>query len=481
MVFSCKSALGFFAVSLLATAVALPDPSKPINQGDYSPADIITRDVLVIGGGSSGTYSAIKLRDLGKSVAVVEAKAVLGGHTETWTDPVTQAKVDIGVIVFHDEDLVRKYFGRYQIPLTKLDFGPTVTKYYNFRTGKSIPGYTSPDPNFTAYAALLATKYPYLESGFDLPDPVPEDLLLSFGDFAKKYNLGGFVNFAASFAQGLGDLLKLPSIYVLKNISLAVLQNLQAGFLTTARHNNHELYEKALAELGHDALLSSTVVAIDRNHSGQYAKILVRTPSGKKLILAKNILISIPPLLENLKHFDLNDEERSLFAKFKYASYYTTVLRNNVIPPNLSLHALDPSQPYDIPNLPRIYSFDPTGYPGLTNVKYISNQPLPLERVKADILNNAKLLTATTAGNVNSNGSSNSNSTSANLEVTVLSAHSPFELRVDADAIRGGYYKKLYALQGKGRFWYTGAAFHTHDSSSLWEFSEKVVARIVLS
>ena len=474
MVFSWKNALSFFAVSLLATVVALPDSAKPIKQADYIPANIITRDVLVIGGGSSGTYSAIKLRDLGKSVAVVEAKAVLGGHTETWTDPVTQAKVDIGVIVFHDDDLVRKYFGRYQIPLTKIDFGPTVTKYYNFRTGKNVPGYPSPDPNFATYAALLA-KYPYLEAGFDLPDPVPEELLLSFGDFAKKYNLGGFVNFAAGFAQGLGDILKLPSIYVLKNISLSVLQNLQAGFLTTARHNNHELYDKALAELGQDALLNSSVVAIDRNHSGQYARILVQTPTGKKLILAKNILITIPPLLQTLKHFDLNDEERSLFAKFRYASYYAGVLRNNVIPPNLSLHAIDPGQPYDIPGLPRIYSFDPTGYPGLTNFKYISNKPLALEQVKANIVNNAKLLTESTAGNLNS---TSSNSTSAKLEVAVISAHSPFELRVDADAIRSGYYKKLYALQGKGRFWYTGAAFHTHDSSSLWQFSEKVVARI---
>lgn len=473
MVYSCHNAL-IFAVSLLATAVALPDPSKLINQGDYSPANTITRDVLIIGGGSSGTYSAIKLRDLGKSVAVVETKAVLGGHTETWTDPVTQAKVDIGVIVFHDDDLVRNYFGRYQIPLTKVDFGPTVTKYYNFRNGKNFPGYPAPDPNFATYAALLA-KYPYLEAGFDLPEPVPEELLLSFGDFAKQYNLGGFVNFAAYFAQGLGDLLKLPSIYVLKNISLSVLQNLQAGFLTTARHNNHELYDKALAELGHDALLNSSVVAIDRNYSGQYAKILVQTPTGKKLILAKHILITIPPLLQNLKHFDLNDEERSLFAKFKYASYYAGVLRNNVIPPNLSLHGIDPGQPYDIPSLPRIYSLDPTGYPGLTNIKYISTKPLPLEQVKADIINNAKLLTASTAGNVNS---TSSNSTSAKLEVAVISAHSPFELRVDVDAIRGGYYKKLYALQGKGRFWYTGAAFHTHDSTSLWHFSEKVVARI---
>ena len=478
--FSLGSARNILAVSLLATtAVAFPDHSKPLNQGDYSPADIITRDVLIIGGGASGTYSAIKLRDLGKSVVVVEAKGVLGGHTETWTDPVTKGKVDLGVIVFHDNDLVRKYFGRYQIPLTKQEPGPNVTNYYDSRTGKNVLGYSPPNPNFTNYAAQLA-KYPYLEAGFDLPEPVPEDLVLSFGDFAKKYNLGSFANFATvHIAQGVGDILKLPTIYILKYISLSVLQNVQAGFLTTARHNNHELYDKALAELGQDAWLNSTVLAIDRNPSGQYAKILIQTPKGKKLVLAKNILITIPPLLENLKHFGLNDEERSLFAKFKYAVYYAGVLRNNVIPANVGLEAIDPSRPYNIPDLPKVYSFDPTRNSGLTDVKYVSTDLLPLEQVKADIINTAKLATANTIGNVNSSNSSSSNSRSAKFEVPVLVAHSPFELHVDADTIRQGYYKKLYALQGKGRFWYTGAAFHVHDSSSLWQFSEKVVARIV--
>lgn len=248
MVYSpLKNVINFFSVSLslslfVPAIIAVPGPSGPsgpsntiINQGDYSPADIITRDVLIIGGGSTGTYSAIKLRDLGKSVAVVEPKAVLGGHTETWTDPITKAKVDIGVIIFHDLDLVRKYFGRYQIPLTKANLGASLTKFYNSRTGKNVPGYVPPDPNLTTYAALLA-KFPYLEAGFDLPDPVPEDLLLSFGDFAKKYNLGGFVNFASIFSQGVGDILNLPTIYVLKGIGFSILQNLQTGFLTTARH-----------------------------------------------------------------------------------------------------------------------------------------------------------------------------------------------------------------------------------------------------
>ncbi|MCJ1343173.1 hypothetical protein MMC31_001365 [Peltigera leucophlebia] len=459
MVFFWKSGCNLLAVSLLVTiAVALPDTSKPVNPRDYSPADVIIRDVLIIGGGSSGTYSAIKLRDLGKSVAVVEAKGVLGGHTETWTDPVTKGKVDIGVINFHDNDLVRKYFGRYQIPLTKADHHVGVTKYYyNFRTGKNVPDY-APYPNFTTYATQLA-KYPYLEDGFDLPESVPEDLVLSS---------------VVGLAQGVGDILNLPTIYIFKYISLSVLENLQVGLLTTARHNNHELYDKALAELGHDALLNSSVLAIDRNYSGQHATILIQTSRGKKLVFAKNILITIPPLLDNLKHFDLNDEERSIFAKFKYAVYYAAVLRNNVIPANLSLEAIDPSRPYNIPNLPKVYSFNPTRNPGLTDVKYVSTNPLPLEQVKADIIKSAKLSITDISGNVSS-----SNSTSAKFEVTVLSAHSPFELHVDADAIREGYYKKLYALQGKGRFWYTGAAFNVHDSSSLWQFSEKVVARIV--
>ena len=201
---------------------------------------------------------------------------------------------------------------------------------------------------------------------------------------------------------------------------------------------------------------------------------LVQTPKGKKLVLAKNILITIPPLLDNLKHFDLDDEERSIFAKFKYAVYYAAVVRNNVIPANTSFEAIDPSRPYYITKLPKAYSFNAIGYPGLIDVKYVSANPLPIKQVEADIINSAKLATADISGNLNS-----SNSTRATFEVAVITAHSPFELHVDADAIREGYYKKLYALQGKGKFWYTGAAFHVHDSSSLWQFSEKVVDRII--
>jgi heterodisulfide reductase subunit A-like polyferredoxin len=44
--------------------------------------ETIIRDVCILGGGSTGTYAAVRLsQDLGKSVVVVEKTGRLGGHT----------------------------------------------------------------------------------------------------------------------------------------------------------------------------------------------------------------------------------------------------------------------------------------------------------------------------------------------------------------------------------------------------------------
>jgi len=56
-------------------------PPAEISADSVAADAIITRDVVVIGGGATGTYAAIRLRDLGKSVVVVETNDRLGGHT----------------------------------------------------------------------------------------------------------------------------------------------------------------------------------------------------------------------------------------------------------------------------------------------------------------------------------------------------------------------------------------------------------------
>ena len=200
------SFLIFFQLLISTTLTSLTNAAA-IDPTAFPASSTITRDVCIIGGGSSGTYGAIRLSDSGKSVVVVEAQNVLGGHTNTYTDPGTNDTVDYGVQIFHNLDSVRAYFARFDIPLQTavLDSPGTVTEYVDFRTGEVVPGFTAPDPSaaFAAYGAQVA-KYPYLETGFDLPDPLPADLLLPFGEFVEKYNLAALVPTLFRFIQGIG-------------------------------------------------------------------------------------------------------------------------------------------------------------------------------------------------------------------------------------------------------------------------------------
>lgn len=70
--------------------------------GDHSSrgqkADVVKRDVCIIGGGSSGTYSAVRLQQMNKTVAVVERNNRLGGHVNTYVNPATNQTFDYGVI-----------------------------------------------------------------------------------------------------------------------------------------------------------------------------------------------------------------------------------------------------------------------------------------------------------------------------------------------------------------------------------------------
>lgn len=75
------------------SALALPNR--------LAPRQSITRDVVILGGGSTDTYAAILLQDLGKTVAVVERNDHLGGHTDTLYTP-DGSSIDYGVQGFFD-------------------------------------------------------------------------------------------------------------------------------------------------------------------------------------------------------------------------------------------------------------------------------------------------------------------------------------------------------------------------------------------
>lgn len=168
-----------------------------------------------------------------------------------------------------------------------------------------------------------------------LPDPIPAYFLLPLGDFVKKYDCEAILNTMFELDPALGDFTSVPAIERIRVFGLSLVQAVSTGVLTTARHNNSEIYTKAQTELlaASSLLLNSEVLASSREQSG--VKLVVSTPQGKKLIVAKRLLITIPPKLDIMTPFDLSRQEQSVFSKLIDVGYYTSVMKNAGIPDNV--------------------------------------------------------------------------------------------------------------------------------------------------
>jgi hypothetical protein len=246
-----------------------------------------------------------------------------------------------------------------------------------------------------------------------------------------------------------------------------VLSNIFAGsFLTTSRHNNSELYERATAALGADALLNTRVLAVDRSR-GDGVRVHVRGPRGELIIHADKLLVAFQPLASNFSGFDLDRAERSLFGQFRPHGYWTGVARVAGLAADQSVQNTGVATPYHLPKLPGLYALSGTGVPGLYNIKYGSDAVLPdgvvRHAVEADI---RRLATAGTFPGLRLQ------------RLETFKSHAPFELTVSAGAIANGFYRSLSALQGRNRTFYTGATFHSHDSTLVWQFTERLLPRL---
>ena len=106
----------FSVLVFLAAILPLASASFfTINGVQYKVDQIITKDIAIVGGGSSGTYSAVQLKDLGKSVVVIEQTGRLGGHVNTFHGPSSGTFIDYGVQVFHKFDIAKNYFDRLNV------------------------------------------------------------------------------------------------------------------------------------------------------------------------------------------------------------------------------------------------------------------------------------------------------------------------------------------------------------------------------
>ena len=465
--------LCFYLLSCVATA------HKTGNHP--APDPTIEVDVCVIGGGAAGTYAAIKSRDLNKTVVVIEKQGRLGGHTKTYIDPASHQPIELGVAEYENSTFVRDWFARFDIPLYTYNYtAPGVTSStVDFQTGAiEPPAASNSSANlldaWNAYQAQ-ASKYPFLDYSLaHVPSPVPADLLLPFGQFIAKYNLQGAVPYLSLYGQGWGNFVTLPTLLAIKYFppgffSPASLAGTGSG--AVAATDNSVLYEKAQAELGPDAvLLNSTVLHMDRT-AAEYARITVQTPSGTKHIRARKIIAALPPILENLSGFDFSAAEVEIFRKFRYHSWYVGLLRNSGIPDNLTLfnYGANNTQEYDIPVLPAAYDIYATRVPGLHYFTFGGNDSqlrFTESQVRANL--DASLTRLREQGVLPKQGQQR-------LEIIDFTSHTPYEVYVSSEEIAQGFYKRLFGLQGQKQTYWTGAAFVTHSSPAIWNFTGQLV------
>ncbi|KAI8679541.1 hypothetical protein NCS57_00232300 [Fusarium keratoplasticum] len=436
------------------------------------PSRTIHKDVVVIGGGSSGTFAAVKLRRMGKKVALIEKGDLLGGHTVTYQVPDTNITINYGVVGYGDEQVTRDQFASFDIsivnfPIPEGGFGPT--SYVDFSNGRTLKNF-----NFSMDLSGIreqTDKYPYLYYSTRLPDPVPKDLLLPFRDWVKKYKLEETTYNVFSHLQGLGDLPNLATLYVLKYLNsgyLEVMSPESKGALGPVRGNNYELYEKSHKYLGSDVFVSSTVSEARRDSKG--VRLRVKTPDGVVNIRAKKLLITIPPMVRNMEPFGLSDREEDLFCKFTATGWYVGIIRAEGLPGGFSYQNADPDTPWNLPQLPALFEMSPTQAPGLYAVRYSSNEDIADSVVKEDMLRTFDRVRFSVLGN--------DTQKLEPAELLAYSSHAPFDLHVPIDEIANGFYNKLDDLQGYKSTWYSGATFVSHSTGALWNFTDHLVDKM---
>ncbi|KAM0424504.1 hypothetical protein ACHAPT_010218 [Fusarium lateritium] len=467
-------------------------------------SDPVTVDVAIIGGGATGAYAAVRLReDYNKSILVIEkanrlvgptlrsttmrrlANAPQGGHAHAYQPPNSQRAINYGVQAYLNREATAAFFNRFGVGLVdpELDSLPQRTSL-DFNTGMSVDiGGGGGGVDASTVAALLAkygdlaTKYqPWFENGYFQTSKVPKDLLLPFGEFLTKHGLQGSLIILRTLLW-LSDALNTPTWFVLAVAGQPQLSALGFGapgpsFKWPETYSSETLFDRVQHLLGRDVLLRSTVVSSKRTNRG--VNLVVQTPSGPRIVKAKKLLISAPPSPRNFGTWDLDKNEKSLLSKFSWEALYVGVVNNTGLPANMTSISNTPDNPSDL-YLPRgnfVDAFERAG------VHQDASQDLWVTRVIGQpglTAREAQTLIEKALNRIRANLTYDV----AKPSIIAFASHGPTVPKVSARDLKGGFFNKLFALQGQRSTFWTGLAWAPDYTPILWDFTERLFPRIL--
>ncbi|KAH6847792.1 hypothetical protein B0I37DRAFT_151553 [Chaetomium sp. MPI-CAGE-AT-0009] len=474
MVFTLKLAGG-----LLAAATAVSATS-------WFP-DVVTRDVAIIGGGASGAYAAIRLKeDFKKSVVVVEKAGRMGGHVSTYDDPKTGTPYDFGVQSFNDYGPAKAFFERMGVPVGAAPRVALTSKYADFSSGAGVE--FTPPANADRVAALgrflnaTAAYEEYFLPGywkFPAPGKIPEDLLMPFGEFVEKYQLHAAVNQVFQITgMGTGDMMNALTLYVLGAFGQPMIRAFlgQGATFTPTTRRNIALYEAIQSRLGSDVLLNTVVQQSLRTSLGH--TLWTKSASGKiTIILARRLLMAIEPTPANMEPFGLDLVEQSTFSKFRYSTVHAGIVSHPSLPRNTSLvntpGAASPANYVALPKPNFNVRFDYMGG-GSDLFRVLMVGDAAFSKDKAQELVRQDFARLAAAGTVQPQTAD----PAKELEFRAWADHGAMHMNVPAQELKSGFIQKLYALQGRRETWWTGGAFSVQFQAILWAFDDVLLPKM---
>ncbi|KAK3388026.1 hypothetical protein B0H63DRAFT_413350 [Podospora didyma] len=467
---------GLLATATLGASTVLPQSIA---------SRVLFKDVAIIGGGASGSHAALRLKeDYGKSVVVIDAQSRLGGHVSSYKDATTGQEYDYGVNAFDDYGPAKAFFTRLGVSTTPAAHGGSPSLYVDFSTGAPV-NYTAPAmPDvFGALGAFYGIVKPWERflipsySQFPVPSAIPADLLLTFGQFVAKYSLQAAVpQIFAVTGAGLGDMLSVPTLYVLQAFGITTLESflgISTSFVPVSGRNI-QIYEAISTRLGGDVLYSSTVAQSLRTLFG--VVLWVKGADGKyTLVIADKLLVAIEPTAANLDPLNPTNAETAVFSKFKYSTLYAGIVSHPSLPTDVTLtNTPSTAAPANWLDLPKpnfngaFVCINPTTK--LWQVSVVGDENLTSQGAQ-DLL----------ARNVNAMISSGvlPAAAGATLQFKAWAVHGAMHARVTASELQAGFIQKLVALQGKSSTWYTGAAWSATSTSVLWAYNDALLPSLV--
>ncbi|KAF2191713.1 FAD/NAD(P)-binding domain-containing protein [Zopfia rhizophila CBS 207.26] len=456
-----------------------------IDESNFPSSNIITRDVAIIGGGASGTYAAVRLReDLNTSIVVIEPQNRLGGHVETYTIPGTNTTIEFGVQSYIRYGPAPSFFERFGVDTITFASRRLTTINVDIETGKALAGYTPPPSNATTEAfktwLQFVEKYePFMEPGywnFPPPDAIPADFLIPFGEFAKKQNIEAAVPRIAAISDvGAGGLKDALTLYVIQAFGAPITRGLLENSLFVPVGSNSLLYQRAYDLLKKDVYLESSIKEVERNPSG--VRIIIKNKDGAVLIKAKRVLWTPYPSHEkNLENFDEDEKEIQVFGPWIPSWSFVGILSIPCIPENYSIAYLSPaavpSNYLAIRDYPYTLRFDSTGPSGLGLFRalFSTNYSITHLEAKETITQNIQKLV--TAGTLNYTGD-------CEVEYKAFVDHIGVIWPQGKEELENGFVQKLYGLQGYRSTWWSGRSWGGYYTSNVWSFTDTVLERML--